>query len=66
MNKLSADELKQAREWLAECSGHVLYEDAVDNIATFSDAEIERMVAALFDGGLDAFKLSCIPLVIKK
>lgn len=55
---LSAKELIQARDWLADCS----WEDMEpEEFATLPEATIVRGIQRYFGGGIIAFKLSCIP-----
>ena len=55
---LTADELTQAREWIADCQWPDLDES---EIAGLSDGAIQKAVARHFDGGIESFKLSCLP-----
>lgn len=52
-NPLSPEELKAAREWLAEC---VWPDVEPEEFATLPELAIVRGVARHFDGGLAAFQ----------
>jgi hypothetical protein len=55
---LTAEELAAAREWIADCVWRDL--DA-DDVAELTDEEVTRGVARHYDGGLAAFRETCVP-----
>ena len=50
---LNADEIRAAREWIAECVWRDLDED---DIADLTDRQVERGIARHYDGGIEAFR----------
>lgn len=53
---LTKEELKQAREWIAECVWSDLDANEIDEL---SDTEIMKGIRRHFSGGIPAFKESC-------
>ena len=53
--KLTEHELKEARDWIAECVDCWNDLDIVD-IAEPSDNQVERAIEVFFDGGIEEFK----------
>ena len=60
---LIADELLQAREWIADCQWPDLEESEV---AGLSDGVIQKAISRHFDGGIQSFKLSCVPVQLSQ
>lgn len=58
--KLSADQLQQAREWVADCQWQDIHD--ADDVAELSQVEIERGIDRHYDGGLLQFILDCTPI----
>lgn len=54
---LSQEQLKYAREWIAECADAGVFRDLeACDVDDLTDAEIERAIERHFGGGLEAFK----------
>lgn len=53
---LTKEELRLAREWIAECVWNDLEADEIDEL---SDSEILKGIRRHFAGGIAAFKESC-------
>ena len=52
--KLTPAELKHAREWILECQWRDI--DSEEDLADFSDAQVERGIQKHFCGGIAEFK----------
>jgi hypothetical protein len=54
---LNPRELKEAREWIAECQWRDI--DSEEDVEELSDEEITEGIAKHFDGGIESFKEIC-------
>lgn len=53
MNKLTSNEIKEARDWLKDLGFSDIEDFEIDEL---SDSQIEKAISRLWDGGIECFK----------
>ncbi len=60
-HRLSADQLKQAREWAADCHWRDSEPEDFADPSLWSDEQIARGIERHYDGGISQFLTDCAP-----